>query len=53
MQLIPPRDDERIEDGSRIIVGEWGVDAHNEGGKSDEQCSPHCAEMIEKGWSND
>jgi len=36
VQLIPPRDDERVEDCSRIFGGEWGVDAHNEGGKSDE-----------------
>lgn len=43
VQLIPPRDDERVEDGSRIFGGEWGVNAHNEGRKSDEQYSPHCA----------
>ena len=48
MQLIPPWNDEGVEDGSGIFSREWGVDPHNEGGESNEEVkSPHVAEIYE------
>jgi len=44
VQLIPPWNDEGVEDGSGIFSREWGVDPHNEGGESNEEVkSPHVA----------
>jgi len=42
VNLIPPWNDKGVEDGTRIIPRKWGIDAHDEGGKSNEEVkSPH------------
>lgn len=44
VKLIPPWNDEGVEDGSGIIAREGGVDTRNEGGESDEEVKrPHFA----------
>ena len=46
MKLIPPWNDEGVEDGSGILAGEGGIDAHDEGDESDDEVkSPHFAEI--------
>ena len=47
VKLIPPWNDEGVEDGSGIIAREGGVDTRNEGGESDEEVKrPHFAEIY-------
>ena len=42
VNLIPPWNDKGVEDGARIIPRKRGIDAHDEGGKSNEEVkSPH------------
>ena len=52
VNLIPPWNDKGVEDGARIITRKRGIDAHDEGGKSNEEVkSPHYTviqEMILK-----
>ena len=52
VNLVPPWNDKGVEDGARIITRKGGIDAHDEGGKSNEEVkSPHYTvihEMIFK-----
>ena len=46
MKLIPPWNDEGVEDGPGVMAWEGGVDAHDEGSESNEEAkSPHYAEI--------